>query len=632
MEVLMTRQANSPKTAPAAQRNRYFRGKLLTVADYAAEQRYHIERRWLINRAIHGWGVIAGLTVEAEDGVLKIAPGLAFDRHGRELVACAQAILEGEDDMVWLGGDARGLEPAAERAAGSDAAYLLSAHYAERGVDGVRIDDGCGDSICEANRISETLVFSLTRHPPGDGRDASAEAADDFDPCRTARLARIGGLDVALDAPVPLARITVRFDRAGAPAFAAVDPAYRPRRRAQAPSAPDPVDPATPEVCTGLEVVHVAVPTPAVEPAPVRPPEPASDPAGGPDEALANERLNELIRKAGEAEAASRAQEQASAETRAKADSARREAADADEKLRQSTQALGLADADLAALKAEAAAAADKLQQATAARLESEQALAVLKEQAKTAAEAQRRLAQARSAREQGEANQRGLHEAREAAGMEFVGATNSLNMSRANPFDPNHLENEKKAFEAVQKAQPKFERAMAVHEHGERNLAELRALELAAAADAQQKAAVSPETIDAADSRVKAAARDERELKAATEKTIPKKISAAEQRSTSAKSEAEEAQRKAESAKEEARLRAEAQATAERESEAAKAAWQEQLRQLEQERIASTARLAAENARLAGLVRRMEDETRRLAGSGPDPAGRRPDSEGEGR
>jgi hypothetical protein len=211
----------------AAQRNRYFRGKLLTVADYTTEQDYQIERRRLINRALHGWGLVSGFAVEAKEGALQISPGLALDRHGRELVACATTILERETDLFWLDADGRPLERAADRPAEPEADWLLSAHYAEKGIDAVRIDDGLGDSLCEANRILETMVFSLARR--GDAREDETAAEPDFEPCRTARLAKRSGVEVDLTDPVPLAMVTVTFDRSGDAAFVRTDPAYRPR-------------------------------------------------------------------------------------------------------------------------------------------------------------------------------------------------------------------------------------------------------------------------------------------------------------------------------------------------------------------------------------------------------------------
>ena len=77
-------------------RNNYFLGKRLTPDTFRAEQKYLVERRHLLNRAIHGWGVVYGFPVAmqapdvcctgAELGYLEIGEGLALDRIGRELV------------------------------------------------------------------------------------------------------------------------------------------------------------------------------------------------------------------------------------------------------------------------------------------------------------------------------------------------------------------------------------------------------------------------------------------------------------------------------------------------------------------------------------------------------------------
>jgi Protein of unknown function (DUF2793) len=68
-------------------RNRYFRGKLLSVRDLTQEQDYFNSKRWLLNRLLFGAGVICGLQVEkagSEVAVL-IKAGLALDPLGREV-------------------------------------------------------------------------------------------------------------------------------------------------------------------------------------------------------------------------------------------------------------------------------------------------------------------------------------------------------------------------------------------------------------------------------------------------------------------------------------------------------------------------------------------------------------------
>jgi hypothetical protein len=240
--------------AGPARRNRYFSGKLLTVADYALEQRYHIERRWLINRMLHGWGVVSGLEVGGRpDSGWRISAGMALDRQGRELVVHEALDLEDADDLIWLSGGRR-IEPTEERPGAGNASYLLSAHYAERWVDGVLIDDDYGDGAYEANRLCETVVFSLTRDP-GPAQDEAMDA--DFS--RAGKLSRMGRLHVDLDLPVPLARVTISFPDSGRPVLDGVDEAFRPR----------PLGKAEPTARTGGPLrhePHVAIPAPAPPP------------------------------------------------------------------------------------------------------------------------------------------------------------------------------------------------------------------------------------------------------------------------------------------------------------------------------------------------------------------------------
>ena len=70
------------------ERNNYFYGKLMTVRDFFAEQRYFNEKRWLINRMINGWGVVCGLDVYESEGKVFVSPGLAIDCCGGEILVC----------------------------------------------------------------------------------------------------------------------------------------------------------------------------------------------------------------------------------------------------------------------------------------------------------------------------------------------------------------------------------------------------------------------------------------------------------------------------------------------------------------------------------------------------------------
>jgi hypothetical protein len=69
------------------ERPRYFAGKLITAEDFELEQRYHIEKRRLLNRMLQGAGIVSGLgVVEGEQGTVTVAPGFALDPHGREIL------------------------------------------------------------------------------------------------------------------------------------------------------------------------------------------------------------------------------------------------------------------------------------------------------------------------------------------------------------------------------------------------------------------------------------------------------------------------------------------------------------------------------------------------------------------
>jgi hypothetical protein len=69
------------------ERNIFFKGKLLTVRDFELEQKYFNDKRRLINRLLHGSGVISGLQVaRVDDKQLFIQRGVALDSLGREII------------------------------------------------------------------------------------------------------------------------------------------------------------------------------------------------------------------------------------------------------------------------------------------------------------------------------------------------------------------------------------------------------------------------------------------------------------------------------------------------------------------------------------------------------------------
>jgi len=69
------------------ERNKYFFGKLLGVSDFEAEQKYINDKRRLINRMLHGVGVVCGLNIiKVDDSFISVESGLALDYVGREIL------------------------------------------------------------------------------------------------------------------------------------------------------------------------------------------------------------------------------------------------------------------------------------------------------------------------------------------------------------------------------------------------------------------------------------------------------------------------------------------------------------------------------------------------------------------
>jgi hypothetical protein len=169
----------SDDKCPAGARNNYYLGKHLTPASYRLEQSHTFERRRLINRAIHGWGVVYGfaLAVTAaggknrlEPGELGIGEGLALDRLGRELIQMHGIALT-LDNLLILDEDGRPVRVDGrdldQRLDGlscnPEQCWLLSAHYAEQKIGLVTLKDPCSCDREEWDQTCETIVYSLRR-------------------------------------------------------------------------------------------------------------------------------------------------------------------------------------------------------------------------------------------------------------------------------------------------------------------------------------------------------------------------------------------------------------------------------------------------------------------------------------
>lgn len=93
------------------EKNRYYCGKMLTSADFRAEQRYVDYKRMFLNQMVLGKGVLCGLGVKMlNETSLLIESGAALDSAGREIIVPGNTVkklkaLEGYEgvDSGWAG-------------------------------------------------------------------------------------------------------------------------------------------------------------------------------------------------------------------------------------------------------------------------------------------------------------------------------------------------------------------------------------------------------------------------------------------------------------------------------------------------------------------------------------------------
>lgn len=143
------------------ERNQYFYGKLLSVDDFQTEQKYMNDKRRLINRFLHGCGVVCGLNVvQVDDCTVSLEPGLALDFVGREIVVDIPvtrklAMIEGFDSYT--------------QEDEADSYLYLCIEYAERDKDPVYNVAGSASGTPEYNKIAEGFRIYLTNREPEGG-------------------------------------------------------------------------------------------------------------------------------------------------------------------------------------------------------------------------------------------------------------------------------------------------------------------------------------------------------------------------------------------------------------------------------------------------------------------------------
>jgi hypothetical protein len=144
--VRVSRAGSNVECFAGAKRLRYFAGQLLNANDFREEQRYFIRRRHSHNLALHGSGVVTGLSVtvsgDTSSPSLVVEPGLALDPHGREIELAA---------------------PVAVQLGNPGCPHYVIIEYAERETDPV---PSLMEGTLMASRIEEGASIRLSHEAP----------------------------------------------------------------------------------------------------------------------------------------------------------------------------------------------------------------------------------------------------------------------------------------------------------------------------------------------------------------------------------------------------------------------------------------------------------------------------------
>jgi hypothetical protein len=130
-------------------RNRYFYGKLLDEHHLELEQAYFLDGGRRLSRLTVGFGVVCGLAVSPTDNGLVIAPGVAIDGLGREIVVPSPIRIDPTQLTDGCG------KPAGKAAVPGAVTICLSYHECETEPVPVLISDCDVREGCAAGAIRE---------------------------------------------------------------------------------------------------------------------------------------------------------------------------------------------------------------------------------------------------------------------------------------------------------------------------------------------------------------------------------------------------------------------------------------------------------------------------------------------
>lgn len=142
---------------------RYFHGMLLDDQDFRDEHEYHAQKRRLLNRMLHGSGVVCGLLflydAKTDEKTFTITCGLALDCSGNEIYV---------PDNVTVTvpvPSKQPKEPCTPKNNGKEICYRIRIAYTEEDTDLKQVHlpgGGCDDKTCKATRKREGYCIKFT--------------------------------------------------------------------------------------------------------------------------------------------------------------------------------------------------------------------------------------------------------------------------------------------------------------------------------------------------------------------------------------------------------------------------------------------------------------------------------------
>lgn len=146
-------------------RVRYFNGMLMTEADFRDEQMYHLEKRRMLNRYLHGWGIVCGLDVRENNNLITISPGFALDCHGNE-IWLDETVQLGPSEMVEAK-QSRG-ECTDEETTQEPESFFIAICYRKKETNQVSVyaPDGCDEQECAPSRVADGYCIRIFDERP----------------------------------------------------------------------------------------------------------------------------------------------------------------------------------------------------------------------------------------------------------------------------------------------------------------------------------------------------------------------------------------------------------------------------------------------------------------------------------